>query len=367
MRRKISKFLSMVLFLSTLVPALGITITEKAIAAPSRIELTRATEAELKDTLVINGTTWKKVSGNSIQTHTFPEIRFSYFRKLKIEYYIEWVNDGAGVGHFDKGKQPNYWSIKPVNGEQRGYGSWPDESLWNAQSVVVYGDNTGADFFNKQFSAFGEDGMQYTFVTGKSFTGDVYFYATKETIEAFLKSKGDPNATFNIEDYKQEAKLETRLQRPVDPIKSNSDMKPAPPGIDYRIYDDYLKDPRIGDIVESRLNPGSPKPTSSSLKWKTMNGGRTYVKSGEYGDQIFNYMTPEKSINIGYKATYESEVAPPKEDIDIPPSGGGGGKITFTPPSTPWTNKGKASGFPVQVSATNQAVALFNFLMVFIY
>lgn len=288
MKRKIS--IVIIICILTIIFPLN---NKNVLARTIQKEFTRATEKELSDTIIIDGNVWRKVSGNSEQTYTFPENRFQYCREIGATYYIEWIEDGPGIGHFDKGKQSNYWSAKPVNGKQRGYGIWPDESLYYTMIEYAPGTQSETDFFNKSFIVKGSDGIEYTFITNNSFTDNVSFYATKETIEAFLKSNLDPNGTFNLNDYLQEAQLEQRPGKCV--------------GIQYNIYTNYLKEfPYFEAMVDSHMKPGSPKPSSPILEWYEKNG-HTYIKSGSYKDQYFNYVADTKTISIGYKATYEME------------------------------------------------------------
>lgn len=265
---------------------------KSVLAGTIRKEFIRATEKELRDTIIIDGNVWRKVSKNSVQTYTFPENSFHYYQKIGATYYIEWIQDGSGTGHFDKGTQAKSWSSKPVNGEQRGYGVWEDESPY--YTMVEYDSDiqSETDFLNKSFIVKGSNGIEYTVITNNSFMDNVSLYAKKGTIEAFFKSNLDPNGTFNISDYVQTAYLERR------PFKAV--------GIGYNIYIDNFKEVDFKNMINSKMNPNSTKPFSPMLEWYEKDG-HTYIKSGSYKDQYLNYVADAKTISIGYKATYEIE------------------------------------------------------------
>ncbi|MCY6959423.1 hypothetical protein [Clostridium brassicae] len=243
----------------------------------------RATKDELKETLVIDGVTWKRISLVEEKKQFFPEIRFSHHRELITNYYLLWNYDNkdGSKGHLSKGKQTNYWNYHDNGyGFQSGYKVWDgyeskggnynaDKDLSLRVEITQGQKNTssGKDFLNNEFQTKDKNGLEYVFQTGGSFTDDIMFYASKEVIEEFLKTDYGESSTFNLNDFKRSAKLENRMVRPTDEgtadpkvsqyveshqtdLHSKGDcrdssigdkLENAPAGINYNIYNDYYK------------------------------------------------------------------------------------------------------------------------------
>lgn len=341
-----------------------------------KIVVARESKGELTETLKDPNTNivYKRIGDikENVQA-TIPEITFSYYREGNCRYYLKWYRskDKPGYGYF-VARQSNYWNTsldtKKGNdsthpkGYQKGYNIWNNDggdgkySLWHGNaSDAGYIRNsdtqfsTGDDFWGpngtgKTHIGFDKDSkLNFKFlVKHRSFTQGVFFVTDEKALLKYLQ-KDIPNLSptlskLNKGIYIRRALLEDRFGRD--------------PGIDYTIYENKL-------ITKNyqRIRPDAWTKESDIHPNIWTSKKHEHVLSGIYGNEYFNYYTPEELANIGFTAEYvptgkidkddDKEEGKPSTDI------GTGGDIKFDPNETPWTNKGKTGegtgAYPIKV------------------